>query len=67
MSIPRKSLLGEPVNDSELERMLQELPEGDLSEEQLARQRESYVFGNSSEDANVTKESARHAATSILI
>jgi len=67
MSIPRKSSLGEPVNDPELQDMLNSLPDRDLSEKELERQRASFVFGNSPEDSTVTKESARHAAEHILI
>ena len=67
MSIPRKSVLGEPVDDPELEQMLDQLPVRDLSEEELTRQRESFVYGNSRESSEVTKDSARHAANSVLI
>ncbi len=67
MSIPRKSLLGEPVSDTELDELLRNLPDEELSEEQLGKQRASFILGNSPENATVTRESAQHAAEHILI
>jgi hypothetical protein len=67
MSIPRKSVLGEPVHDAELEGLLEALPDRELTEAELATQRANFVFGNAPEKSGVTKESARHAASSVLI
>lgn len=67
MSIPRKSVLGAPVDDPELMEMLENLPDTDLSDSELSQQRESFVFGNAPKDSTVTKESARHAAQHVLM
>ena len=67
MSIPRKSHLGTPVVDKELEALLKDFEGYVVSEDELAEQRASFVFGNAPEKSGVTRDSARHAAESVLI
>lgn len=67
MSALRKSVMGKPVDDPELQALLDNLPKAELTEDQLTKQRASFIFGNSPENSTVTKESASHAADSVLI
>ncbi len=67
MPVPRKSFLGEPVNGPELQKLLDELPDEKLSEEQIARQRISFILGNAPESSTVTRESAKRAAERTLL
>ena len=67
MSLPRKSVLGEPVNDAELRKRLDEIRGTRPTDEQLTEQKVSFVYGNSPKDSQITKDSARRAVKSIMI
>lgn len=67
MSIARKSHLGTPVNDAELNELLEMLADHQITEDELMKQKASFVFGNAPEKSDVTRDSARHAAESVLI
>lgn len=67
MSLPRKSVLGEPVNDIELRKRMNEIRGTRPTDEQLNEQKVSFVYGNSPRDSHVTKDSARRAVKSIMI
>lgn len=67
MSLPRKSVLGEPVNDAELRKRLDEIRGIRPTDEQLTEQKVSFVYGNSPKDSHITKDSARRAVKSMLM
>lgn len=67
MSLPRKSVLGEPVNDIELRKRMNEIRGTRPTDEQLNEQKVSFVYGNSPRDSHITKDSARRAVKSIMI
>lgn len=68
MSKPRKSQLGEPVNDPELEALISAKVTGKtISEEQVRRQKVSFVYGNAPSTSKTTRESAQRAVDNVLL
>ena len=58
----RKSVLKAPPPRPELEQLLAEARETQVTDDQLQEQRVSFVYGNAPVDSGVTRESARRAA-----
>ncbi len=68
MSLPRKSNLGEHIQDSELETLIETRVKGySMSEADVRKQMVSFIYGNAPHESRSTKESAQHAADSVLI
>ena len=68
MSQPRKSQLGTPVDDPELDALVASKVSGNtLSDDEFRRQKVSFVYGNSAHDSNTTRESAARAVESPLL
>ncbi len=66
--VARKSFLGKPPNDPELDKLLEQARSVHLTDEQLAEQRVSFAFGNAPTDASrITKDSVRSASKSLRI
>lgn len=63
----RKPLLGPTPSHPELDRLRQETRSLKVTDEQLAEQRISFVYGNAPADSKITKESARNASKRFLI
>ena len=60
--VERKSLGFSPPDRSEQrERVLASIAKG-VTEEELAEQKASFIFGNAPRRSGITKDSARHAA-----
>jgi hypothetical protein len=61
--VERKSLgFSPPDRSDERERVIASIKRG-ISEEELAEQKASFVYGNAPVRSRITKDSARHAAT----
>lgn len=61
--VERKSLGFNPPDRSDFrERVKQSIAKG-MSEEELAEQKVSFVYGNAPARSGITRDSARHAAT----
>lgn len=68
MSQPRKSNLGEPIQDLELDALIESRVRGySMSEEEVREQMVSFIYGNAPKGSTSTRESARQAADSVLI
>jgi|GEM_PF-4242456 len=67
MSIPRKSILGEPVVDAELEELLNLLGPDPLTELEISEQKASFVFGNAPRNSETTRESAQRSVAHTLM
>jgi hypothetical protein len=68
MSLPRKSNLGEPIKDAELDKLIETRVRGySMSEADARKQMASFIYGNAPRDSRSTKESARKAADSVLM
>lgn len=63
----RKSALKSAPSRPELDRLLQQARETGVTDEQLFEQRISFAYGNAPEGSGITKETARSAASSILM
>ena len=63
----RKSVLKAPPPRPELDRLLAEARDRTISDEDLAEQRISFVYGNAPTDSTITRESARRAAGHIRL
>ena len=63
----RKPFFGPAPNHPELDRLLEQARNTDITDEQLREQRVSFAYGNAPEDAKITKESAREASNSFRI
>jgi hypothetical protein len=63
----RKSTLTPAPARPELDRLLQQARETGVTDEQLFEQRISFAYGNAPENSGITKETARSAASSILM
>ncbi len=63
----RKPLLRPTPSHPELDRLREETRNLKLTDEQLAEQRISFVYGNAPADSAITKESARRASKRFLI
>ena len=58
----RKPFLGPPPNHPELERLLEEAREKQVTNAQLEEQRISFAYGNAPESSGITKDSLRDAS-----
>ncbi len=63
----RKQFLGVMKPNEELVRLLSELRDRTVSDDELREQRISFAFGNSLNSEAITKESVRTASKSILL
>jgi hypothetical protein len=63
----RKSALTQAPARPELDRLLQQARETGVTDEQLFEQRISFAYGNAPENSGITKETAKLAASSILM
>ncbi len=63
----RKPFFGPAPYHPELDRLLEQASEIDITDEQLREQRVSFAYGNAPEDARITKESVREASNSFRI
>jgi hypothetical protein len=63
----RKSALKSGPARPELDRLLQQARETGVTDEQLFEQRISFAYGNAPQGSGITKETARSAASSILM
>jgi hypothetical protein len=63
----RKSFFGPAPNHPELEKLRDETRGIKVTDEQLAEQRVSFIYGNAPEGSGITKASARAASTGIRI
>lgn len=58
----RKPFLGPPPSHPDLDRLREETRNIKVTDEQLAEQRVSFIYGNAPADSAITKESARIAS-----
>lgn len=65
--VERISLGFTPPDRSELRRRVAELIARGVTEEELAEQRVSFVYGNAPARSGITKDSARHAASHVRL
>jgi len=63
----RKSALKRAPKRPELEKLLEHAKTVKLTEEQLKKQRVSFVYGNAPKGSRITKESARKSADRIRV
>lgn len=63
----RKSVMTPPPPRPELDRLLANARAGVVTEAQLQEQRASFVYGNAPQGSNVTKETARSAASTVRL
>jgi hypothetical protein len=64
----RKQFFGEIKADPDLQKLLEESRQTEVTQEVLREQRISFAFGNAPADAeNITKESVRHASEHIRL
>lgn len=63
----RKSVLKSAPSRPELDRLLAQAKHRTITDEQLREQRVSFVYGNAPENSGITKESARRAASGVLM
>ena len=63
----RKSALKSAPARPELDRLLEQARIHGVTDEQLREQRVSFAYGNAPQNSGITKESARTAASSILM
>ncbi|HVQ37123.1 MAG TPA: hypothetical protein VMS31_06305 [Pyrinomonadaceae bacterium] len=64
----RKQFQSSPELKPELQRLLEEARNKEVSDEELREQRVSFAFGNAPADAeHITKDSVRFASQSILM
>lgn len=63
----RKSALKRAPKRPELERLLEHAKTVELTEEQLKKQRVSFVYGNAPKGSRITKESAKKSAERIRV
>lgn len=63
----RKSALKQAPARPELDRLLRQARETGVTDEQLFEQRISFAYGNAPENSGITKETARTAASSMLM
>lgn len=65
--VARKPFFGPAPNHPELDRLLEQARETEITDEQLREQRVSFAYGNAPESARITKESVREASNSFRI
>jgi hypothetical protein len=63
----RKSAMTQPPPRPELDALLERARQSGVTEDQLREQRASFAYGNAPENSGITKESARHAASSLRL
>ena len=63
----RKSFLGPKPSHPELEELLENIQDADLTDEVLQEQRVSFAYGNAPASAQITKDSVREASGRIRI
>ena len=63
----RKSFIGPPREDLELDRLEEAARKNPATDDQLKEQRASFVYGNAPSDSRITKESAQTASDSVRI
>lgn len=63
----RKSFFGPPPNHTELDRLREETRNIKVTDEQLAAQRVSFIYGNAPEGSGITRASAEEASTRMRI
>ncbi len=63
----RKQFLGPAPSHPELDRLREETRSLTVTDEQLAEQRVSFIYGNAPAGSAITKESARLASTRIRL
>lgn len=61
----RKSLFGPAPSHPELDRLLEQAHNVEITDEQLQEQRVSFAYGNAPQSAQITKESVREASKSL--
>ena len=60
----RKPFFGPKPNHPELDRLLAEARDVEITDDQFREQRVSFAYGNAPEGAGITKESVREASDS---
>lgn len=63
----RKATLRRAPERPELERLIAKAREAGITDADLQEQRVSFAYGNAPEKSRITKESARHAASSLRL
>ena len=63
----RKPFLGDTEVDPELMKLLDDVRERDVTEEELHEQRISFAYGNAPETSEITKDSVRRASKNIRL
>ena len=63
--VERISLGFSPPDRSDLKRKIAESIAKGMTEDEIAEQRASFVFGNAPADSRITKDSARHAVAHV--
>jgi hypothetical protein len=63
----RKPFLGPPPSHPELDRLRRKTRRLKVTEDELAEQRISFIYGNAPADSGITKASARRASERTLI
>jgi len=62
----RKSILGPAPEHPELDRLLADLKDEPVTEDELAEQQISFAYGNAPHDANISKEWVREVSRHLL-
>ena len=65
--VARKSNMTPAPARPELERLIEKARAVGVTEAQLIEQRASFAYGNAPEGSTITKESARHAASTVRL
>ena len=65
--VARKPFFGPAPSHPELDRLLEQSRNIEITDEQLREQRVSFAYGNAPKDAKITKESVRDASNSFRI
>ena len=63
----RKAAIKQALPRPELDKLLESARKTGVSEDQLREQRASFAYGNAPENSRITKDSARHAASSLRL
>ena len=63
----RKPVMGPPPQHPELDLLLEQTRDINVTEDDLREQRISFAYGNAPYSSKITKESVREASKSILI
>ena len=63
----RKPFFGPIPDHPELDKLLEQARDVEVTDEQLREQRVSFAYGNAPEGAKITKESVREASNSFRI